>query len=423
MGSRCSEPEQGSGGAAPKPEGRRRGLRAQVSGLRPRVQRDGKKLILCVLPVLGVLLCGLCVVAFAQTAERQRAEALAKRAGDRVRDLQAEALQLANQERSLLNEIRRLDIDREIKAEESNKIHADLLATELELHTVADEYARLEEQVVTDTPAVAARLASLYKLGRPGYWRLILDVDNVKSMGFAYRSVSAMARLDRERIAEHRRKLAALAASRTELEQRKAKTITLQQRASAARAELDRAIAARAARVQEIDRARDLNAQLTGELQDAQRRLQSALADIAAGGAAMVTLPLAPFRGDLPWPVHGRVTSPFGREVSSRFGTSIARNGIEIAAEEGQPVGAVHEGRVAFAGPFTGFGNLVIVEHGSNCFSLYGNLDGLDVRKGETVERQSQLGTVGRTPRGRAALYFELRVDGRPVDPLQWLKR
>ena len=76
-----------------------------------------------------------------------------------------------------------------------------------------------------------------------------------------------------------------------------------------------------------------------------------------------------------------------------------------------------------FAGPFTGYGNLVIVGHGDRSYSLYGHLNSVTVTKGQRIGAQTPLGTSGRNPSGTPALYFELRIDGAPVDPLQWLKR
>src|SRR6185295_3580273 len=113
---------------------------------------------------------------------------------------------------------------------------------------------------------------------------------------------------------------------------------------------------------------RDLNAQLAGELLAAQQKLQAALRDLGSGGPAAdaALLPLKPFRGELDWPVAGAQTRRFGRGSAS--------NGIEIAAEDGADARAVHDGTVAFAGTFSGFGNLVILDHGSQNFSLYGDL-------------------------------------------------
>jgi murein hydrolase activator len=90
---------------------------------------------------------------------------------------------------------------------------------------------------------------------------------------------------------------------------------------------------------------------------------------------------------------------------------------------EGQTVRAVHEGTVAYADLFSGYGNLVIIEHGDKTHSLYGYMSSLSVSKGDHVDAQAPLGGSGLDPSGNAALYFELRVDGKAVDPLQWLIR
>jgi murein hydrolase activator len=65
----------------------------------------------------------------------------------------------------------------------------------------------------------------------------------------------------------------------------------------------------------------------------------------------------------------------------------------------------------------------VILDHGSQTFSLYGDLLDIAVAKGARVDRGQPLGSAGPLPSGGAGVYFELRVDGRPVDPLQWLRR
>src|SRR5207253_2319872 len=141
--------------------------------------------------------------------------------------------------------------------------------------------------------------------------------------------------------------------------------------------------------IRDIDKKRDLNAQLAGELQAAQQKLQAALHDLTAGQttADAASLPLKPFRGDLAWPVAGF--------VARRFGRGTASNGIEIAAEEGAEAHAIHDGVVAFAGTFAGFGNLVILDHGSQAFSLYGDLLEITVQKGARLAHGQALGTVG----------------------------
>ena len=358
----------------------------------------------------------------APPTDQATVDAAAKRAADRIRALQRESDSLASQERTLLVDLRKLEVDRQLKSEELAAAERDLRQAREQIAAASARAAALQNTAETERPDVERRLVQLYKLGRAGYWRLLLDLDNLRSLGRVYRTASALNRLDRERVQEHERTLRALASERQALEARVLDAQKLYDRALAARAAIDRAVAARTELVSSIDSQRDLNARLTGELEAAQQRLQSTVAQLG-GRPSNVSLPFRPFQGALPWPAQGVVTGRFGRQTNSRFGTSIARSGIEISLAEGQPVHAVHEGTVAFADQFTGYGNLVIVDHGDGAYSLYGYLSGLEAARGAHVDTQTTVGASGRDPSGNPALYFELRIDGKPVDPLQWLKR
>ena len=359
-----------------------------------------------------------------ETQDPSAAEAAAQRAQERIQALQKEADALASQEQTLLVELRKLEVERQIRVEQLAQIDRDLRDTQRQLADAARRADALREAADAQRPDVEARLVQLYKLGRAGYWRLLLDVDDLRSVGRAYRTAAAMTELDRERVQEHQRTLAALEKERQALESRAADITALKEEAARARAEVDRTVAARSALVDSIDARRDLNAQLTGELQAAQQRLQASLGELdSAGSSASVVLPLRPFQGALPWPARGTVSRGFGRQENTRFGTAMVRNGVELAVGEGEPVRPVHEGTVAYADHFTGYGNLVIVDHGDRAYSLYGYLSSLGVGRGDRVDLRTEIGRSGRNPSGNPALYFELRVDGKAVNPLQWLKR
>jgi septal ring factor EnvC (AmiA/AmiB activator) len=354
--------------------------------------------------------------------DKARAEAASQRAAGRIRALQRESDALASQEKTLLVELRKLEIERQLRIEAVAKIDRELADTRQKLKDTIARAEALRTAADNERPEIEARLAQLYKMGRAGYWRLLLDVDDLRSMGRAYRTASAMTRLDRDRIQQHQRTLEELSRERTALEARAKEVTSLQRKAASARAAVERAVAARTELVDSIDARRDLNAQLVGELEAAQQRLQASVAQIG-GGRAAITLPLRPFRGAIPWPATGIVTGRFGRQPAGRFGATVTRNGVEISLAEGQPVRAVHEGTVAYADRFTGYGNLVIIDHGDGAYSLYGHLDSLAVARGDRVEAQTRVGTSGRNPSGNPSLYFELRIDAKPVDPLQWLKK
>jgi septal ring factor EnvC (AmiA/AmiB activator) len=385
--------------------------------------RDARRDVFATVCAAATLI-GLAVALTAQTPApaRARQQTPSERATARIRALEREAEALASQEGKLLVELRKLEIERQLKIEEIARLERERNDTERQLADSTSRAETLRRTADADRPDIESRLVQLYKLGQAGYWRLLLDVEDLRSVGRAYRTASAMTHLDRQRIETHRRTLESLAKEQVTLQSRSRELATLEDQATRARVALDRAVQARTTLVASIDARRDLNAQMMSELHAAQQRLQASVTQLEANGGP-VTLPLRAFQGALPWPVRGAVISPFGRQTSSRFGTAIVRNGIEIGAAEGQPVRAVHEGTVAFADAFTGYGNLVIVEHGDRMFSLYGHLGSFQVQRGDRVEAQSLVGRSGRNPSGTPASYFELRVDGKPVDPLQWLQK
>ncbi len=130
-------------------------------------------------------------------------------------------------------------------------------------------------------------------------------------------------------------------------------------------------------------------------------------------------------RPDIPslWPVVGKrsISSSFGwRRSPLSLGNSYHR-GIDIQGPYGKPIVAAANGRVTYAGRDPGYGNLVVVNHGSGIYTWYGHLSRIHVRKGVEVERGERIGALGSTGQTTGAhLHFEVRVNGVPVDPEQY---
>jgi murein hydrolase activator len=368
--------------------------------------------------VSAVFACSAVVAGSAQTLpERARTEALARRAADRLQALQREADRLASDERTVLGDLRTLDIERQIKAEELKRVDADAAKLQTELDRTTARMEALQASARAEVPELQQRLVEVYKLGQARYLRLLLSTPDLRRLGQTTRTVAALAQLDRDRVATHARTLADLKTERQALDTRRAEFVALRAAAEKAQAAAQRATQAKTDLIRDIDKKRDLNVQLSSELQAAQQKLQATLRDLATGAAApeSAQLPLRPFRGALEWPVNGSLVR--------RFGRGSAANGVENSAPEGAEALAIHDGTVAFAGPFSGFGNLVILDHGSQAFSLYGDLLDIGVKKGARVEHGQPVGTAGPIPTGSEGIYFELRIDAKPVDPVQWLKK
>ena len=356
------------------------------------------------------------------TAGAQAPDAQSRRVDDRIQALQRENEQLANQAKTLIADLRRLEIDRDLRVQESLQAQAAATEAQQALARANERLAAIEQERTSQLPDLKAQLVDVYKRRRGGYARLLFGATDLRDFTRATRAVAALASINEHRIAEHRRTLQALSAQRTTLEKSAAEWQAREVAAADARTAADRAVAKVNAMIATIDSRRDLTAQYVGELQVAYDRIQQQLGAAAnARPREAVAVPLAPFRGGLEWPVPGRLAARFG-QAAERLGGTAARNGIEIAVAENTSVRAVHGGSVALAGPFTGFGNLVILDHGTNNYSLYGYLAAVAVERGANVEAGAELGKTGSAPAGPPALYFEIRIDGRSVDPLQWLK-
>ena len=342
------------------------------------------------------------------------------RTAARLKELEAESQKLAREEKTLLGELRRLAIDREMKAAELDARTMALEEAAAAVAALEQKQAALAETIAAQEPLVRARLVELYKRGPASDLRRLVDAASAREAMRAWRQMAAASGRDAARFAEHRKAIESLAASRADLDARRADAEKARADAGVARAALDRSIRAHRARIDAIGRERDLNADLIAELRAAAAGLAKTVDTLPAGAPeAAEAAPISGFRRALPWPASGRVARNFRTETAG----ALPFNGVEIALDDGAPVSAVHEGDVAFSGPFTGYGHLIIVQHGAGSYSLYGHLRVGHVGKGERVRAGQIIGRAGQPPGARdTRLYFELRVDGQPVNPLQWLR-
>jgi murein hydrolase activator len=348
----------------------------------------------------------------------------AERITDRLRALQREAQRLAGESRTLVGDLRQREVDRDIKAAQLKQAEAAMAEAEKALQSTTTRLSDLEVQRINQLPDLKTQLVDIYKRGRSGYARMLFSAGDLREFARATRAVSALSAINERRIEEHRKTVDAMRQERTAFEQKAKELQTKTAEARRAKSAADGAVASASELIRQIDSRRDMTAQYVGELQDAYGKLQqqvTALSTEKPSGTEAVAVPLRPFQGALDWPVQGRIIGFFG-QPSNRLGGGAVRNGIEIAADEDTPVRAIHGGSVGFAGPFTGFGTLVILDHGGNGYSLYGYLVSTALEQGQTVETGAEVGRVGLAPAGPPTLYFEMRIDGRSVNPVQWLK-
>jgi len=128
------------------------------------------------------------------------------------------------------------------------------------------------------------------------------------------------------------------------------------------------------------------------------------------------------FKGLLKMPVKGKIATKFGPYKNKKLNVMNYRNGIDIVADKGEPIKAVRAGNVIFASWFKGYGNMIILDHGNRYYTVYAHAEELFKQRGQKVKVEEIIAIVGDTGSliGHK-LYFEIRYQDKPVDPLKWL--
>ncbi len=332
--------------------------------------------------------------------------------------LEPELQRMRGEEKSLLGEVERLELELSLRSEELAELQIALKRTRAQLDATVARVAVLEKSHAEARPALNRHARALYKLGDTSYLRLLLSIDRPSDFFRGYRLITTIARRDNARVSSFRSDLAALATEKAALEERTRESMALRNRLAAASRSLDEQRARKTELLTSLVERKELNAAYVEELAQAETRLQGLLAGLETGDAFV---PLGAFRGSLPWPVAGPVRTGFGRRKHPRFDTYTVHNGVEIEASPLAPVHAVHGGRVVYADSFRGYGLMVFVDHGGKHHSLYAQLGSVQVSAGQDVATGTVLGTADSTD--GAGVYFEMRSQGRPEDPESWLAK
>lgn len=279
------------------------------------------------------------------------------------------------------------------------------------------EVERLEGALDASRTGLRKRLAGLYRLGRQGYFRLFLSLKPDRRLLPSIRLMRYLARRDRAAIDRYQQARDGLDRERSQLVARREVAEKWIRSERTRRQQLVAAREHKAALLARLERERRSLTARTTELTDREHKLASFL-DLLYGRttSSPAGTPMQQFRGVLDWPAEGKVTAGFGSILDPRYRTKVPHNGLDLAVSPGAEVKAVFAGKVLYAAPFQGYGNTIIVQHPGRVFTLYAGLSGLRVGREDMVSLGDAVGLAS------DKLYFEIRVENRPEDPLGWLR-
>lgn len=271
---------------------------------------------------------------------------------------------------------------------------------------------------------LADQIRSAYRTGRHSRMKLVLNQDDPVRFGRMLAYYDYMNRAQAVKISGLKEELTTLGRMQQSIDLELARIREVQSEQHTVLAQLTR----------QREKRRILLAQLSGQIDSEESRLQelernqrdletllerltNVLADIPADLGRQTGI--AGQKGQVPMPISGPVKNAFGQ----RRAGGLRWQGWLIGAETGTDVRAVAYGRVAFADWLRGYGLLIIIDHGHGYLSLYGHNESMLRDAGAWVEAGEVIGVVGDNPGSGQGLYFELRKNGKAVDPAAWLAR
>lgn len=297
-----------------------------------------------------------------------------------------------------------------------------LAGIDLRLAEEQGELQRLQRELDETRRVLGLRLAAMYKGGGEGSARALLSrAATPLELAERYTFMARIARHDRALADAYRQQAEAVEQALAELGRLREEQSAL---AGQRRAEQGTLQAAGKAKQQLLTELRRDQASLSvalKELRARAARLSELVKKLERAKSTFAGKPteFTAQRGRLVWPVNGRVRIGFGATRHPELGTMIDSNGLEIAVAPQSPVKSIWKGRVLYAGALKGFGNLLIIDHGDKYYSLYAHAASFKCKVGDVVAAGEVIALSGHA--GRDALYFEIRHQGVPINPLPWL--
>ena len=306
--------------------------------------------------------------------------------------------------------MRELAASRQGHEQELSKLHTERQSY---LHSIDERREILARQILT-----------AYRLGRESRLKLVLNQDSPALLSRTLAYYEYFSNSQAEQINELRQVLQTLDAMQTKINVELSALDEVQKNQQAVLDEMTRQRNERQTIIESLSGQIVSDETHLVELQNNRKDLEvllEKLSDVLADIPTDLGKRLAPgkLKGKMPMPVKGRVRHAYGQARTA----GLRWQGWLIGAANGSEVKTVAYGRVAFSDWLRGYGLLMIIDHGDGYMSLYGNNESLLHEVGGWVEAGTAISTVGTSPLSGSGLYFEIRRDGKAMDPAVWLKR
>ena len=282
---------------------------------------------------------------------------------------------------------------------------------------------KAEQKIKSHKNILGLRLRSIYKEGPMFPLRVAFSSNNVTDLMQRLKYMDLIAQQDSQMLQEYLTKLEKIKQDKSSLYKVRAKLVSLKKNTVSKKREIEKTKKEKSVYLKKIKRKKNLSVKVKKELLAASNNLNSLIDKLLMKLVSGEGLDISDKKGRLKLPLKGRILNKFGRKRVKEYESYIVYNGINVRAQRGTPVQAVFDGKVLYTGELEGYGNLVIVGHGKEYHSLYGHLNSIKVaankvvKTGEVIALSGDSGSLeGET------LYFELRKNGKPIEPIRWFR-
>jgi len=348
-------------------------------------------------------------------------------------------------EADVSTELKQINRALEQKASDLGRMDRDLRGVEVNLDATGREIARVTVEANHKRGEMERRLVSLYKAGEIGALRMFFSAESFPQLAENIRYMRSILDNDKKVFAEYNQKIDELRKLKGNLERDVNKKEEIKKNISEKKKEIEQEQSKKTAYLQKVRLDRSSYEKSLKELQANATRLQTMISKLEAASRRKAApskqtrpgaknrpleeLPPVPDRGfasqkgRMSLPVRGQIIESYGKHKHPEFNSYTFSKGLSISASAGSDIKSIYEGNVIFADSFKGFGNMIIVDHGGGYFSLYAHAARLLKKVGAEVSKHETIATVGDTDSSKGTmLYFEIRHQGKPVDPAGWVR-
>ena len=343
----------------------------------------------------------------------------------------------------IVTELQEILRNLEPKDSDLGRLSNDLRGVETDLDRTGRDIQKVSEEAGRKRLEIDRRLSSLYKAGELGALRMFFSAESFPQLAENIRYMKSIIENDKRIFFEYDQKIDQLKGLKANLERDALKKERIMTGIEQTKREIEKEKNKKSVYLGKVRQDRKSYETSLKELQTNASRLQAMITRLNALSRRKLSsrnvkpgsrlkplaeLPPVPDRGfasqkgRMSLPVRGEIIESYGKHKHPDFNSFTFSKGISIAAPGGTPIKAIYDGTVIFADYFKGFGNMIIVDHGGGYFSLYAHASRLAKRVGAEVTRHETIGTVGNVDSSRGSmLYFEIRNQGKPVDPAGWV--